>query len=59
MRFDVPLLAGLMFFVTQWLARAQTQGFEAALVSSGMEYGLRAARLGSKLLRAERETDVA
>ena len=59
MKFDVPLLAGLLFFATQWLAQAQTQGIEVALLSSGMEYGLRAARLGSKWLRAALGTDAA
>lgn len=52
MKIEIPLLAGLLFLGTQLLTRAQTQGFEAALISSGVEYGLRAVRLGSKLLRA-------
>jgi hypothetical protein len=51
MKLEVPLLAGLVFVATQMLARAQVQGFEAALVSSGMEYGLRVVSVGSKLFR--------
>jgi uncharacterized membrane protein (UPF0136 family) len=42
----------IVFFGTQLLARAQTQGLEAALFSSGVEYGLGAVRVGSKLLHA-------
>ena len=52
MKIEVPLLAGLFFFGTQLLGRAQTQGFEAALFSSGLEYGLGAVRVGWKLLHA-------
>jgi len=51
MKLEVPLLAGLLFFATQLLARAQVQGFEAALASNGVEYGFRALRAGSKFLR--------
>jgi hypothetical protein len=52
MKLDVPMLAGLIFLGTQLLARAQIQGFEGALLSSGVEYGLRGLRAASKQLRA-------
>ena len=52
MKIEVPLLAGLLLFAQELLARLQAQGFEAALVSSGVEYGFRAVRVGWKLLNA-------
>ena len=52
MKLEVPLLAGLVFLGTQLLARAQIQGFEVALLSSGVEYGLRGLRTAAKQLRA-------
>lgn len=52
MKIEVPLLVGLFFFGTQLLGRAHTQGLEAALFSSGVEYGLGAVRVGWKLLHA-------
>jgi len=52
MKIVVPLLAGLFFFGTQLLGRAQTQGLEAALFSSSVDYGLRAVRAGWRLLDA-------
>jgi hypothetical protein len=45
------LLAGLAFLGPQLLMRAQIQGFEVALVSSGVEYGLRGWHAASKWLR--------
>lgn len=51
MRFEVPILAGLLFLGTQLLVRAQTQGFEAALLSSGVEFGFRAWHRAAALLR--------
>jgi hypothetical protein len=52
MKLEIPLLTGLVFLAMQLLARAQIQGFEGALLSSGVEYSLRAWRAGSKGLRA-------
>ena len=52
MKLEIPLLAGLMFLGTQLLARAQIQGFEGALLSSGVGYGLRGVRAASKRLCA-------
>ena len=51
MKLDVPMLAGLISLGTQLLARTQIQGFEGALLSSGVEYGLRGLRAASKQLR--------
>lgn len=51
MKLEVPLLTGLVFLATQLLARAQIQGFEGALLSSSVEYGLRGLRAVSKRLR--------
>ena len=51
MKLEIPLLAGLAFLATQLLARAQIQGFEGALLSSGVECGVRAWRAGSKRFR--------
>lgn len=50
MKLEIPLLAGLVFLGSQLLMRAQIQGFEAALLSSGVEYGLRGWRAASKRL---------
>lgn len=50
MKFEIPFLAGLVFLGTQLLARAQIQGFEGALLSSGVEYALRGWRAASKRL---------
>jgi hypothetical protein len=52
MKFEIPLLTGLVFLGTQWLMRAQIQGFEGALLSSSVEYGLRGWRAASKRLRS-------
>ncbi|HEX9787605.1 MAG TPA: hypothetical protein VGB09_06240 [Candidatus Binatia bacterium] len=52
MKLEVPMLAGLIFLGTQLLARAQIQGFEGALLSSGVQYGLRGLRTASTRLRA-------
>jgi hypothetical protein len=51
MKFEVPLLAGLVFLGTQLLARAQIQGFEGALLSGGVECALRGLRAASTRLR--------
>ena len=52
MKLEIPLLTGLVFLAMQLLARAQIQGFEGALLSSSVEYGMRAWRAGSKRLSA-------
>jgi hypothetical protein len=52
MKFEIPLLAGLALLGTQLLVRVQLQGFEGALLSSGVEYGLRGWRAASKRLRS-------
>lgn len=52
MKLELPLLTGVMFLATQLLARAQVQGFEGALISSCVEYGLRGWRGAAKRLRA-------
>ena len=51
MKIEVPLLAGLLLLGTQLAARAQVQGFEGALISSGVEYGVSGWRAASKRLR--------
>jgi hypothetical protein len=48
MKFEIPLLTGLIFLGSQLLARAQVQGFEAALISSSIDYGLRGWRAVSQ-----------
>ncbi len=50
MKLDIPMFAGLLWIGTAWLARAQIHGFEAALISTAIEFGLRGMRAGSRII---------
>jgi hypothetical protein len=50
MKLEISLLTGLLFLGAQLLARAQVQGFEVALISSGAEYALRGWRAAARRL---------
>lgn len=54
MKLDMAMFAGLLWVATTWLARAQIHGFEAALVSTAIEFGLCGVRAGSRAVRASR-----
>ena len=50
MKIEIPFLAGLLFLGTDLLARAAAQGFEQALFSTAIKYGLNGLRAGLRLL---------
>jgi hypothetical protein len=50
MKLDIAMFAGLLSVATSWLARAQIHGFEAALVSTAIDFGLRGVRAGSRII---------
>ncbi|HEY7219265.1 MAG TPA: hypothetical protein VH985_12855 [Candidatus Binatia bacterium] len=54
MKLDMAMFAGLLWVATTWLARVQIHGFEAALISTGVELGLHGMRAGSRAVRAAR-----
>lgn len=54
MKLDVAMFAGLLWMATTWLARAQIHGFEAALMSTAIEFGVRGTRAGSRVVDGAR-----
>ena len=54
MKLDMAMFAGLLWVATAWLARAQIHGFEVALVSTAIGFGLRGVRAGSRVVGGAR-----
>ena len=54
MKLDMAMFAGLLGMATAWLARAQIHGFEAALMSTAIQFGLRGTRAGSRVVDVAR-----
>lgn len=50
MKIEFPFLATLLLIGTTLLARAQAMGFEQALVTTAMEYGVNGLRSAIKLM---------
>jgi hypothetical protein len=50
MKIEISFLAGLLFIGTDLLARAAAQGFEQALFSTVIKYGLNGLKAGLRLL---------
>jgi hypothetical protein len=50
LKIDFSLFAGVLLIGTNLLARAATQGFEQALLSTAFDYCLKGLRAGKRLL---------
>jgi hypothetical protein len=54
MKLDMAMFAGLLWMTTAWLARAQIHGFEAAMMSTVIQFGLRGTRAATGFIDVAR-----
>ena len=55
MKLDMAMFAGLLWMTTAWLARAQIHGFEAAMMSTVIQFGLRGTHAASRVIDVVRK----